>query len=306
MPPQQPFLRRLLIYQKERFPIMVHGLLIAAFSFSAIAYSRLCRGEYSFIPGWQYAACVFSNFTLFFLLRVSDEYKDHADDARYRTYLPVIRGLISLRELSATAAVLFIITAAINVIYFPKLLWLFIATMGYLLLMRVEFFIPDWLRKRQILYNASHMLIIPLADMYASGYDWRIQNVVPPRGLLFFFGVSYFNGMVLEIGRKIRTPEREEEGVVSYTRLWGLYKAPVIWLCILTINFLLAVAAAKYAQAGTGVMIVLATLFTLAAFPAIVFLQKPKTSIAKGIEIMSLLWALGMYLTLGGIPFLFK
>ena len=306
MPSLQSFPRRLFIYQKERFPVGVHGLLIAAFSFSAIAYSRLCREEYTFIEGWQYAACVFTNFTLFFLLRVSDEYKDHEDDARYRKYLPVIRGIITLRELSATAALLFTIATAINIIFFPKLLLLFVLMMGYLLLMRVEFFVPFWLRKRQILYNTSHMFIIPLADMYASGYDWRLQGVTPPQGLLFFFGVSYFNGMVLEIGRKIRIPETEEEGVVSYTRLWGIRKAPLIWLGILTINFLLAIAAAKYAQAGAAVTQVLTSLFFLTALPALFFLQKPRRPTAKWIEVASLFWALGMYLTLGAIPFLAK
>jgi len=33
------FLKRLYIYQKERFPILGHGVLVVAFSFSAISYS---------------------------------------------------------------------------------------------------------------------------------------------------------------------------------------------------------------------------------------------------------------------------
>ncbi len=306
MPSRQPFLLRLFIYQKERFPVLVHGLLIAVFSFSAIAYSRLCRGVYDFIPLQHYAACVFTNLTLFFLLRVSDEYKDREDDARYRTYLPVVRGLITLKELSATALVFFIIATVINLIFFQQLFFLYVVMMGYLLLMRVEFFAADWLRKRQILYNISHMLIIPLADMYASGYDWRLNGTTPPKGLLFFFGVSYCNGLVLEIGRKIRTPEKEEEGVVSYTRLWGLRRAPVVWLIILLINFLVALMAANYAAANNVVITILTVLFVAAIVPALLFLKKPSAGMAKGIEIVSLVWALGMYLILGGIPFLLK
>jgi hypothetical protein len=303
---RQPFLHRLFIYQKERFPVLVHGLLIAAFSFSAIAYSRLCRGVYNFIPYSDYAACVFTNLTLFFLLRVSDEYKDREDDARYRTYLPVVRGLITLKELSATALVFFFIATVINIIFFPKLLFLYALMMGYLLLMRVEFFAASWLRKRQILYNTSHMLIIPLADMYASGYDWQLHHATPPKGLLFFFGVSYFNGVVLEIGRKIRVPDKEEEGVVSYTKLWGIKKAPVIWLIILITNCVLALLAAIYAHANTLVLTVLVSLFIIAAIPAILFTIKPSQGRSKAMEIASLVWALGMYLTLGGIPFLLK
>ena len=100
---QSPFLLRLFVYQKERFPLLVHGVLIAAFSFSAIAYSRLCRNQEGFIEWNDYLACVLTCITLFFLLRVSDEFKDKEDDAAYRSYLPVPRGLITLKELSNTA-----------------------------------------------------------------------------------------------------------------------------------------------------------------------------------------------------------
>jgi 4-hydroxybenzoate polyprenyltransferase len=36
-----------------------------------------------------------------------------------------------------------------------------------------------------------------------------------------FFWVSFFNGTVLEIGRKIRAPQDEEAGVETYSFLWG-------------------------------------------------------------------------------------
>ena len=71
--PKQPLIKRLLIYQKERFPLLVHIPLIAAFSFSAIGFSRACRGENDFIAGADYLACVVTNVILFFMLRVSDE-----------------------------------------------------------------------------------------------------------------------------------------------------------------------------------------------------------------------------------------
>ncbi len=57
------------------------------------------------------------------------------------------------------------------------------------------------------------MLIIPLVDVYASGLDWLLEGTDAPRGLLFFFAVSFMNGVVLEIGRKIRTPDQEKKGV---------------------------------------------------------------------------------------------
>lgn len=298
----QPFLERLYIYQKERFPLLVHGLLIAAFSFSAIGYSGLCRGSNTFIPWSHFLACVYTNLSLFFLLRVSDEYKDSKDDQAYRQYLPVVRGLITLPELRNTGVLLFAVAVLINIIWFPALLPLLALALGYLLLMRYEFGIGAWLKRHMHWYMITHMVIIPLADIYASSYDWKLNQLPPPKGLLFFFAVSFLNGMVLETGRKLRSPEREEPGVDSYTKLWGLKTAPAIWLGIISLNLLLACFAAAYGRAHVAVYYVMGGVFALCIIPAFLFIAKPAHRYGKAVEIASLLWALTMYLALGGIP----
>ena len=65
------------------------------------------------------------------------------------------------------------------------------------------------------------MLIIPLVDVFASGFDWLLNGAAAPVGLVFFFFTSYCNGLVLEIGRKIKPPDHEEPGVQSYTHVLG-------------------------------------------------------------------------------------
>ncbi len=71
---------------------------------------------------------------------------------------------------------------------------------------------------------ASHMLILPLVDLYATACDWRVggRAPAPPDGLAWFLVVSYLNGMVIEIGRKTRAPADEEHGVETYSALWGV------------------------------------------------------------------------------------
>jgi hypothetical protein len=298
--------RRFLIYQKERFPLPVHIPLITSFSFSAIGYSRACRGADGFIPLMDFALCVFTNITLFFLLRVSDEHKDRIEDAAFRSYLPVPRGLISLKELRILALACLVPVTFLNVVLFRPLLPLYLLMMIYLLLMRYEFFIPRFLKKHQVAYILSHMVIIPLADIYASSYDWKLAGENPPSGLLFFFGVTYLNGIVLEVGRKLRTGEGEEEGVLSYTGLWGRRKAPLYWVLIVSMNLVLALLAARHAHYGMVSLTVLIILFILTVLPGILFMLKPTKGGSKWIELMSLLWALGMYLTLGGIPLLLQ
>ena len=168
------FLKRMYVYQSERFPVLAHGLLIAAFTFSAISYSRICRGAEGFIPFNTYVIGVFATFTLFFLVRIFDEFKDKADDAKYRAYLPVPRGLVSLKELKTVALVVGIVQILIIAYFQLPMLLLYALVIGYLMLMGVEFFVPTWLKQRQILYIVSHMVIIPLVDIYSSGLDWLL------------------------------------------------------------------------------------------------------------------------------------
>lgn len=301
-----PFFKRLYIYQKERFPLLGHGLLVAAFSFSAISYSRICRGAEGFVPLKTFIAGVFTTVTLFFLVRVFDEFKDKEEDALYRKYLPVPRGLISLKELKILGIITVILQVIINLIFFPKMLFIYLLIIGYLCLMGKEFFIPVWLKKHQFWYVTSHMFIIPLIDIYASGLDWLLNDAKAPVGLIFFFAVSYMNGIVLEIGRKIKPPAQEEDGVNSYTKMLGVNNAPALWIGVLFITFCLAVFAADYAGYGKTGLWVLSLFFIMCTIPAILFFNKKNIKTAKSIELGSALWTIAMYLSLGAVPMLQK
>ena len=298
--------QRLYTYQKERFPLVVHIPLIAAFSFSAIGFSQAARNTEGFITTWAYICCVFTNVTLFFILRVCDEHKDKVDDALYRTYLPVPRGLVSLAELNTIAFISGTAAIIVNAVFFPDLLPFLALTAAFLFLMRYEFFIPQWLRDHQVAYITSHMLIIPLADMYASSYDWKLNGASYPIGMLLFFAVSYLNGIVLEIGRKLRVNETEEPGVISYTGLWGRKKAAIIWLTIVLLNGALALIAVNYAGYEWYSYLIIVITLGLACLVALSFIRKPTPSITKTVEVISLAWALMMYLALGALPLIIQ
>jgi len=301
-----PFFRRFYIYQKERFPVLGHGLLVAAFSFSAISYSRICRGAEGFVDAKIFAVGVFTTISLFLLVRIFDEFKDAEDDARFRKELPVPRGLVTFRELALTGIVVAIAQILVNLIFFPKMLWIYAAVVGYLSLMGKEFFVAEWLKKHQFWYVTSHMFIIPLIDIYASGLDWLLAGVNAPEGLFFFFAVSYMNGIVLEVGRKIRAPEQESEGVVTYTSLLGVVKAVGLWLAMLTLTLLLSMAASVFAGYGYGVLTVLGIVFLVCALPAVWFWRTRTAKLSKMVEYASALWTIAMYLTLGAGPMISK
>ena len=242
--------------------------------------------------------------TLFLLVRIFDEFKDKEDDAIYRKYLPVPRGLISLKELRIVGFFVAIIQITVIAWLQTEMLFLYVIVIAYLLLMGVEFFVPKWLKKRQIIYILSHMIIIPLVDIYSSGLDWLLDGASPHWGLAYFFGVSYMNGIVLEFGRKIRHPEGEEEGVVSYTGMYGTVGGTIIWIVLMFITMIIAMAASAYSGYGLIAYIIFGGFFIFNSIPGFIFIKKKTKKLSKMIEYSSILWTILMYLSLGAIPML--
>jgi UbiA prenyltransferase family len=291
------------IYQRERFPIFAHAPVILAFSLSAVAYSALLRGAGQF-PGWKPCVVAFANSFLSFLqLRLADEFKDSEEDARYRPYRPVQRGLIRLRELAWLWLGCIGLQLALCVWLSPRLFFLLAITWAYLGLMTREFFARDWLKARPIVYMVSHMGIMPLVDFYATGCDWvPLGYSMPPKGLLWFLLVSFVNGMVIEIGRKIRSPQDEERGVETYSFLWGRRRAVVVWLMMMCGTGAMACVAARSIGFIGLVITILSVVIIVSAVTAGRFLRMCAIGGGKRIETMAGVWSLVLYLSLGILP----
>ena len=295
-------MNRWIIYQKERFPLHQHGPLVFAFSFSALIFSRLLRGEAS-LPDAGQTLTAFLTALLFFLqLRIADEFKDFEEDARYRPYRAVPRGLVQLRELALVFVFCGVIQFALAIWLHPPLLGLLAITWLYLAAMSKEFFIREWLTARPITYLWSHMLIMPLIDLYATSCDWLVHGLSrPPSGILWFLIVSFFNGVLIEFGRKIRAPQNEETGVNTYSALWGAKTATRAWLGALSLNLIAALFAASQTGTFLPTLALLLPCYLAAVLIAARFLQLRQTKAAQRIELVSGLWTLAMYLTLGPV-----
>jgi len=296
---------RWITYQRERFPLAAHGPLVAAFSASAVCYSSLIRGGIS-LPRPASLLVAFVTSLLFFLqLRIADEFKDFEDDSTYRPYRAVPRGLVTLRELASVGAGAAVIQLALALMLEPTIVPMLAMAWLYLALMTREFFVAGWLKRHPVLYMTSHMVILPLVDLYATACDWWVAGLrVPPEGLLWFLVVSYLNGMVVEIGRKIRDPPDEEHGVDTYSALWGTGRAVRVWLFMVLLTALAAWRAA--AEIGTeGPTLVLLAVLVFACTAAGIKVARSRTSGAgKAVELMAGLWTVLMYLGLGAIPVL--
>jgi UbiA prenyltransferase family protein len=293
---------RWLVYARERFPLLKNGALIAAFSASAIAFSALVRGADRF-PHWHLLVAGFvSSFLMFALLRIADEFKDAADDARWRPYRPVPRGLVTLGELRLVGALCMGLQLAIALAVDVRLVLPLLAVWTWFALMSAEFFAGTWLRAHPVAYIASHMVIVPLIDWYVSGFDWLVAGVSAPHALGWFLAVTFMNGLVVEIGRKIRAPHDEEPGVETYTALWGRGAATAIWIGAIAVNVVLATVAAAQVGFGRVDLAVFGALALAATGCAVVFLRSRRAGGGRRIEAMTGVWTLGSYLFLGVVP----
>jgi 4-hydroxybenzoate polyprenyltransferase len=148
------------------------------------------------------------------------------------------------------------------------------------------------------------MAIMPMIDAYTTGLDWLAEAVPAPPGLIWFLLVTFLNGMLIEIGRKIRAPQGERPGVDTYTQLWGTQRAPTIWVSMLALTAIVVLMASRHTGGGPATEAVLLAMLLLAGMPALAFRHVPAVGAARQIELASGLWPLATYLLLGGGPFL--
>lgn len=288
-------------YLQERFPLHQHGPLIVSFSFCAVSFSSARRGA-----GWpEFSAVVVAAITslCFFLqLRIADEFKDAEEDRRWRPYRPVPRGLITLRGLAVLFAIAATVQLALALWWSPIQAVVLLIAWAYLAAMSFEFGCRAWLTARPVTYLLSHMLIMPIVDFYGTACDWATTSGRPPSGLIAFLGASFATGLVIELGRKIRSPEREEEGVRTYSVLWGPRPAVLWWwLCVAFaagLGCLAAHEAGVLPQAG-AILVGGACAALLAAWR---FARAPVGDAGKRIELAAGLWTLLIYATLGLTP----
>jgi 4-hydroxybenzoate polyprenyltransferase len=287
------------IYQKERFPLHAHGPLIAAFSACAVAFSSMLRGAPP--PGWQSYLTAFGVCLLmFFQLRIADEFKDRDEDARWRPYRPVPRGLVKLTELRVVFIIAALLQIALVLAHDIRLLLVLAVAWTYFTLMSVEFFCRDWLKARPVVYLLTHMGIMPLVDFFGTACEWLPRGASAPSSLGWFLTASFFNGIVIEIGRKLRQPADEEEGVETYSALWGKPGGAAVWLAAMAAT----VGCAGMAASRIGFALpVIAALGIVLATALIILPRYLKGQLpGKRIESLTGLWTLTLYLMLGIVP----
>lgn len=292
------FLSRWNTYFAERFPPLQHGVLIGAFCFGILTHAAKVSTPSVTPWGISFAVAFLTSFLIILQLRILDEFKDFDEDARWRSYRPVPRGLISLAELRR----LWLIAAAVQVaaalvldshlLAGLLLIWLYSALMG------VEFFIRDWLKAHPLTYMLSHIVIAPMIAAYVAACHWLARGMARP-SLVSILATSYFAFCVIEIGRKIRAREDEEVGVETYTVLWGAQRALTAWLAFMIAGSAAAVTAASQTDAAWIVAIPLMFVIAISLLAVADFLLRPRPHSGQRFNQLSALWVLTAFLSLG-------
>lgn len=295
-----PLLRRLSIYQAERFPLGKTSLLVAVFSAAGVNASALFAGRD--LPGWPAYALAFAvTLGFFFHLRVFDEIKDAEDDARFRPERPIPRGLVSLRLIIglglASALAVLAACGLVERAVLPFLLLVWV----WMVLMAFEFFVPRWLKARPLIYMATHMAIMPLIDLFVTAVEWRPFGEPPP-GLALFLVLSFANGCILEVGRKLWAPENERGGVDSYSALYGPRRAAAAWMgCILlALALLTGVGFTTGAPLATFAIGILAAAFVLRA--GLAYRAAPTLAAQASVDSAAGIWVFACYIAAGFAP----
>src|SRR5581483_5961834 len=128
--------------------------------------------------------------------------------------------------------------------------------------------------------------ILPLIDFYLLNAAWQGHGA-PPVAFGWFLLATYCNGIVFEVGRKVRAAPDEEAGVETYSVLWGVARASWVWLLAVALagvaGFLAGWTVEQGARVGLAITFVLLAGVVGAAWVAWRMMKEPTTSHSRWI-----------------------
>ncbi|MCL1991023.1 MAG: UbiA family prenyltransferase [Defluviitaleaceae bacterium] len=284
------------IYQKERFPLAQYIPMIIVFTVSGISYSYRLSHRASPSPA-QYVVGIFITLIWFMLLRIADEHKDYEEDKKYRPYRAVPRGLITLMELKYLGIILVLIQIGLTFWLDIRLLPILLIVYAWFALMSFEFGVADWLKQQHTLYLLSHMVMMLLINFYITSIEWISHGFLIE--LVPYLLAGYATGLVLEVGRKLRSEEEEEEGVATYTAVWGVKKSVIVWLVCVAASLIAVIISAYIIESSRTILAIFAPLYLIAIYFSTKFIKVPAKKNAKFFKIFPAIWFLFVYLALG-------
>ncbi|WBA40380.1 hypothetical protein [Hymenobacter canadensis] len=298
-------IRHLAAYLNQRFPPVNMGLFAILFLtvWAVATLDAVGQGPGRF--RWLEAGGMLATISFFFRLRVFDELKDYAADAINHPQRVLQRGLVTLPQLQWLAW----LGAAGELAWSAQMgraaLGGWALALGYSVLMRYEFGVSEFLKRRLVLYAFSHMLIMPLVVYWLwQAYQlFQPDGATPPRFWLLA-ALSLLGGFAFELARKTHAPAAERPGIDSYSRTLGYRGAIAAVLLVLLGGTAVQGVLLRQLQAGGWAFGLLAGLFGLALLVYGQAAVRPREKLLRTAELLVSGFMLTSYLAIIGIVLL--
>jgi hypothetical protein len=210
------FLTRWFTFLRERHEPVSISLMVAAFF---AANGLLAAHGAGANPSWPRILGGYAVIWLIFLhMRMFDEVKDYAVDREHNPERPLARGLIELGEFGVMTLVVLLseLTIAANLGWGPFVTYIMV--LCFTLMMRMEFFVGDWMRPKLELYAVTHTFSATMMGLFIAAAVTGQQPALLPLPVLQFALGNWFVFNVFEFGRKTFGREEERPGVDSYSQ----------------------------------------------------------------------------------------
>lgn len=284
--------RNLYKYLKQRFPIInmvLFGILFLTVYSVAHLFNPIQTDNLQLLDFLGIIACIF----FFFRLRVFDEIKDYDMDLINHPGRILQSGQITLKELKAIAvAGTFIEIAWSFSMGLPTLLaWL--AAFSFSVLMRYEFFIPDFLKKSLLIYAISHMLVMPLIILWI----WTAYSPAINSGYYLLALLSLLGGFSFELARKIHSADAEKATVDSYSKSMGFIASIAAVLGVLSVGIAVLSYLLLVIAASIWSFLIIGLLYFATIILYLIIINKPQEKHLRVAEILVSLFMLISYLS---------
>lgn len=297
--PDSPFGARLRAYTQERFPLFSHiCMVIIYFLANQFLAQILGRPNEPLQIGWFTLLGTIFLFCVFFHLRVFDEHKDYVDDCKHYPDRILSRGLITLTHLKILAIIAIVIEFVCAWVSGWSAIVAVTVAIFFSWVMLHEFFVKTWLKRHFIIYAISHMLIMPLLTATIFSFTMRRPFWEAPWLFWAYAAADFFAFANWEISRKIKLPEDEIDGVESYSKTFGMYKAAFVVLVLRILNTVLAWIVGIYLNLGSFYYIGLIVLFLITCFGLLQFRLNTTRKSAKRLEAYGGAYIILFYLVL--------
>jgi 4-hydroxybenzoate polyprenyltransferase len=299
------FIKKWYTYQKERFPVLTYGIYILAIVFAVFCFNnylapatyekilkeiRSVGPEQYTINYYKIIPMFIVAFLQFLMIRIIDEFKDYEEDCKYRPYRPVPRGLITLKELKVLFVICGILQLIITFLVNTKGLILLLAVWLFFAIMSKGFFIKKFLDKHLLIEVFLDELLMPILVLYLSSYVYYIDY----SNIWKILAMSYIISWIVEVARKVRCKEDEENGVRTYTAVFGIKKAVLILFVLETL--LMIIQTVILGKTYIGIII---GIYIIANLINLLFTIKQNRKFAKLTELSANMYILIVYFSLG-------